>query len=94
MKKLYHIVTRFTRNDIKWLDNCYKSIVNNNINYKWYIIGTKDSIDVSKYKNTIYLRFPDEPNWKNLCNYYLDIVPDEGQWFFILDDDNLLHPKF
>ena len=50
MKKLYHIVTRFTRNDIKWLDNCYKSIVNNNINYKWYIIGTKDSIDVSKYK--------------------------------------------
>jgi hypothetical protein len=94
MKNLYHIVTRFTRNDVKWLDNCYKSIINNDINYKWYIIGIDDYVDVSKYRNTIYLKFPDKPNWKNLCNYYLDVVPDEGQWFFILDDYNLLHPNF
>ena len=94
MKNLYHIVTRFTRNDIRWLDNCYKSIINNDINYRWYIIGTEDHVDVSKYKNTTYLKFPSKPNWKNLCNYYLDVVPDDGQWVFILDDDNLLHPNF
>jgi hypothetical protein len=97
MKNLYHIVTRFTRNEdgsIRWLDNCYKSIISNDINYKWYIIGIEDDVDISKYKNTIYLKFPSKPNWKNLCNYYLDVVPDEGQWFFILDDDNLLHPNF
>jgi hypothetical protein len=97
MKNLYHIVTRFTRNEdpsIEWLDNCYNSIIKTNINFKWYIIGVPEFWYTNKYSNTTYIHFPYKPNWKNMCNYYLDMIPDEGQWVYILDDDNKMHPNF
>jgi len=97
MKNLYHIVTRFTRNEdwsIRWLDNCYNSIIKTNINFKWYIIGVPKFWHTNKYINTTYINFPHKPNWKNMCNYYLDLIPDEGQWVYILDDDNQMHPDF
>jgi hypothetical protein len=94
MKRLYHIVTRFTRDNEKWLDRCYESILKSNLNYKWYIVGPNLPSNMTKYKNSNFLHFTQKPNWKNLCNFYFDTVKDEGQWVYILDDDNLMHYNF
>ena len=94
MKRLYHIVTRFTRDNEKWLDKCYESILKSQLNYKWYIVGPKIPSNMTKYKNSQFLHFTEKPNWKNLCNFYFDKVNDEGQWVYILDDDNLMHHNF
>lgn len=100
---LYHIVTRYTRKDKllnekphDWLENCYKSITNLNIDFRWHLIAPydKDQVDISGYKNTQYTQFKDQITMWNMFDFYFDSVIQEGQWFYALDDDNLMHPNF
>ena len=94
VKKKFHIITRNTDvNYIKLLDNCYQSIINQDIDYEWFIIST-NNIDVSKYKNTKLLKFDKKPDWANLINHYLDNYNIRDSWIYVLDNDNLLHPNF
>jgi len=92
-----HIVTPCTRNQ-SFLDRCYQSIRDMEIPYKWFIVTDKENhehpMDVSGYENTTHLQSTLPKVWNSLLNFYLEEVPDEGQWMLVLDDDNLMHEGF
>jgi len=90
---MIHIVTCWTRSP-EMLDRIYQSLQTITIPYHWFIVTTRVDLDVSKYQNTTKLIKPDSMPMHTGVNYYYDIVPDTGQWVYVLDDDNIIHPNF
>ena len=90
---MIHIVTAYTRTP-EFLDRIYESIKSLNIDYHWYIVTPNSDLDFTKYQNTTKLVKPDSMPMHTGVNYYYDVIPDTGQWVYILDDDNLIHPNF
>jgi hypothetical protein len=93
------IVTRASRG-IDWLDRCYDSMQAIELDWTWRIVATPGMFQEATaraYKRTeVYAAPAHDSTHDALCavNFYLDTVPDNGQWFFNLDDDNLMHPNF
>ena len=92
---MIHIVTGYSRTP-KFLERAYESIKKLDIDYHWYIVttGSKNHVDVSKYKNTTLITKPGHMAMHTGVSHYYDVVPDTGQWVYALDDDNLIHPNF
>lgn len=90
-----HIVTPCTR-DQSFLDRCYESIRKLDIPYTWFIVTEKEKqqeISLEKYENTFHLE-SNLVGWKDMLNYYLNEIPNQDQWIYVLDDDNLMHEGF
>jgi hypothetical protein len=91
---MIHIVTGNTRS-FDYLKRAYETIKNLNIDYYWYIVTTSNKqINTSGFKNTTNLIKPGSMPMHTGVNYYYDVIPDKGQWVYIMDDDNMLHPNF
>ena len=87
---MIHVVTCWTRTpDV--LDRIYQSLQSLTIPYHWFIVTPKTDIDFSSFQNTTKLIKPDIMPMHTGVNYYYDVVPDTGQWVYVLDDDNLIH---
>lgn len=88
----------------KSLDRLYKIYDSLNIilqddffDVKWYVLSNKKNIILDKqFKNFEYIHVDVKkfPPHGYLRNYYLDNVSDKNQWFYCLDDDNLIHQNF
>ena len=90
---MIHIVTCWTRTpDV--LDRIYQSLQSLTVPYHWFIVTPNTGIDFSKYQNTTKLIKPDSMPMHTGVNYYYDVIPDTGQWVYVLDDYNLIHPNF
>ena len=86
-----HIVTRCTRQDPKWVAAVRESLKSLTIDYRFVLVGPyADNATTDDY---IQCECP--PNdYGCLLNRYLETFPDDGQWVYVLDDDNILHPGF
>ena len=83
------IITRHTRSagNLKRVAESLKGFGN------WYVLGNDPSAAADL--NCVYLKCDlKKPDHGTRLNYYFDNVPNGGQWTYILDDDNLLHPDF
>lgn len=87
---LIHFLTRHSRPQ-SWVEKAGLSIGDLG---QWFIIGPgmEASTTCPLHK---YLVLPQTINkdFGYQVNHYLDIEPDIGQWVYILDDDNLVHPN-
>jgi hypothetical protein len=98
-KEPVDVVTRADRG-IEWLDRCYESLIPLKIKWTWHIVVRPGFIVDARnrgYERTVVHLAPNHPTvHEALCgvNQYLANVPNVGQWFFNLDDDNLMHPNF
>ena len=93
------IVTRASRG-VDWLDRCYDSLRAIDLDWTWHIVAAPEVLHDTRAKaylrTEVHMAPPHISAHDALCgvNSYLDNVPDSGQWFFNLDDDNLMHPNF
>jgi len=93
------VVTRADRG-LDWLDRCYESLRPLRTKWTWHLVvrpGFIESVRNRGYERTVVHLAPNHPTvHEALCgiNHYLDKVPNSGQWFFNLDDDNLMHSNF
>ena len=98
-RELIDIVTRADRG-IEWLDRCYESLQELKMEWTWHIVvrpGFIENVRNRNYERAVVHCAPPHPTvHEALCgiNHYLDTVPSNSQWFFNLDDDNLMHPNF
>ena len=98
-REVVDIVTRADRGT-DWLDRCYESLQSLKVLWTWHLVvrpGFIENVRSRGYDRTIVHCAPHHHTvHEALCgiNYYLDAVPTNGQWFFNLDDDNLMHPNF
>ena len=81
-------------------DRCYESLLPLKINWTWHVVVRPSFVLDARnrgYERTVVHVAPNHPTvHEALCgiNHYLMSVPNTGQWFFNLDDDNLMHPNF
>jgi len=90
-----HIMTRHTCESADSLRRCGESIRQTPVDHDWFIIGSDPSA-ASDLPDSHYLTCPTKPerDWGLLPNHYLETIADAGQWLYLLDADNLLHPGF
>jgi hypothetical protein len=84
-----HVVTRHARG-LDWLKRSGDSLALLRSAREWWVVGEK----APDLGGMSFLQCPPvkNPDRAARLNLYLDQVPDRGQWVYVLDDDNLIHP--